>query len=85
MPMDTIILKHIFYSAILFAENLYEFKTWKMVGKTIYHFFGEKSYPKICIYQEFFCNFALDFESEKNGTLPRQNRYNYLKIEILTC
>lgn len=35
MPMDTIILKHIFYSAILFAENLYEFDTWKIVGKTI--------------------------------------------------
>ena len=53
MPMDTIILKHIFYSAILFAENLYEFDTWKIVGKTIYHFF-EKKCPKNCIYQEFF-------------------------------
>lgn len=42
MPMDTIILKHIFYSAILFAENLYEFKTWKIVGKTIYHILGKK-------------------------------------------
>ncbi len=69
MPMDTIILKHIFYSAILFAENLYEFKTWKIVRKTIYHFF-EKNAQKFA-YIKIFCNFALDFESEKNGTLPR--------------
>lgn len=54
MPMDTIILKHIFYSAILFAENLYEFETWKNCWKNYISFFGEKSYPKICIYQEFF-------------------------------
>ena len=71
MPMDTIILKHIFYSAILFAENLYEFKTWKIVGKTIYHFFGKKVTRKFAYIKNFFCNFALDFESEKNGTLPR--------------
>ena len=66
MPMDTIILKHIFYSAILFAENLYEFKTWKIVGKTIYHFF-EKKLPKNLHISRIFCNFALDFESEKTG------------------
>lgn len=54
MPMDTIILKHIFYSAILFAENLYEFKTWKMVGKTIYHFLGKKVTRKFAYIKNFF-------------------------------
>lgn len=53
MPMDTIILKHIFYSAILFAENLYEFKTWKIVGKTIYHFFWKKIAQKIAYIKNF--------------------------------
>jgi len=66
MPMGTIILKHIFYSAILFAENLYEFKTWKIVGKTIYHFFGKKL-PENLRISRIFCNFAPDFKSEISG------------------
>ena len=66
MPMDTIILTHIFYSAILFAENLYEFKTWKIVGKTIYHFFGKKL-PENLRISNIFCTFAAVFKSENFG------------------
>ena len=61
MPMDTIILKHIFYSAILFAENLYEFKTWKIVGKTIYHFFWKKVTRKFA-YIKYFLYLCSSFQ-----------------------
>ena len=49
MPMDTIILKHIFYSAILFAENLYELRLGKLLEK-LYIIFWEKVTRKICVY-----------------------------------
>ena len=34
-----------------YSQKNYEFKTWKILGKTIYHFLGEKHCQKICIYQ----------------------------------
>ena len=37
----------------------------KIVGKTIYHFFGKKVTRRFAYIKNFFCNFALDFESEK--------------------
>ena len=87
MPMDTIILKHIFYSAILFAENLYEFKTWKIVGKTIYHFFGKKL-PEKFAYIKNFLQFCTRFRKRKKRDttetksvqLPKNRNTNLLNI-----
>ena len=43
----------------------------KLLEKLDIIFLGKKVTRKFAYIKNFFCNFALDFESEKNGTLPR--------------
>lgn len=65
MPMILLyISKYNFYSAI-YSQKTYEFKTWKILGKTIYHFFGKNIAKKIAYINKFWY-ICIVFPREEN-------------------